>query len=77
MAEIQYKSTVVTGDGKEIVVITQIAKCSCQYFKTLKEKEVCMHIIWVLVFVLKIPQDDIVVQQIGYTLDELDGFSAM
>ena len=38
----------------------------------MKEKEVCMHIIWVLVYDLKIPEDDAVIQQIGYTLDELD-----
>ena len=57
---------------KEKVVVSQIPKCSCKFFAYMKEKEVCMHIIWVFLNVFEIPEESYLLHQIGFTLEEVE-----
>ena len=73
IVQIQYKSS---GVDSETVSISAMPKCSCTFFKNMKEKEVCMHIIWELLYVIKIPEEDELLQQIGYTRNEVERLMA-
>ena len=66
---LECRSTVT---NKETVVDSQIQKCSCKFFVYMKEKEACMHIIWVFLNVFEVPEESYLLHQIGFTLEEVE-----
>ena len=61
----------VVGSAEETVTISQLPSCSCSFYSGMKKKEICMHIIWTLINVCKIKEEDAPLQQIAYTQKEL------
>ena len=64
---------VTSAASKSITYTVEIGlkqSCTCAWF--LKNNTPCKHLIWVLVFCLKVPEDSDLIYQMGLTVEEFD-----